>query len=190
MSSYRFIKELIKDAKKVTKNADEADELQNLAKNYVQTYDDIDYYKNYTDILDSKPRETEVVYGNPEIGYNYTKDPYEIEKLENDAYNESDYLIKNKARRQRAEINDLLEAILLNKQAQENSKKLAINQAINAREYNYPNYLNFNDYSYVRHMNKRLYDNRIRNGIETDKYKKSNIPYLNNKEDDFNDLPF
>lgn len=166
MSSYRFIKELIKDAKKVTKNADEADELQNLAKNYVQTYDDIDYYKNYTDILDSKPRETEVVYGNPEIGYNYTKDPYEIEKLENDAYNESDYLIKNKARRQRAEINDLLESIILNRQKQANSRKLAVDQAINARKYDYPDYMNFRDDPYVNYINKLLYENRIRNDWE------------------------
>lgn len=166
MSSYRFIKELIKNAKKVTKNADEAAELKTLAKDLSETYDDIDYYKNYTDILDSKPRETEVVYGNPEIGYNYTKDPYEIEKLENDAYNESDYLIKDKARRQRAEMDDLLESIMLNRQKQANSRKLAIDQAINARKYDYPDYMNFRDDPYVNQINKRLYENRIKNELE------------------------
>lgn len=166
MSSYRFIKELIKNAKKVTKNADEANELQNLAKNLSETYDDIDYYKRYANVLDTKPKETEVVYGDPEIGYYYTNDPYELEVLANDAYNESDYLIKNKARRQRAEINDLLESITLNRQKQANSRKLAIDQAINARKYDYPDYMNYRDDPYVNYINKRLYENGKRNDWE------------------------
>lgn len=96
----------------------------------------------------------------------YIDDPDFMEILANDAENTAEYLGKRNIRRQRAEINDLLESITLNRQKQANSRKLAIDQAINARKYDYPDYMNYRDDPYVNYINKRLYENGKRNDWE------------------------
>lgn len=165
MSNYRFIKELIKNAKKVTKDVNEATQLKNLAKDYIQTQDDIKYNRDFSNIIKNNNPE-EIVVNYPESDYMYIDDPDFMEILANDAENTAEYLGKRNIRRTKAEINDLLESIRLNRQKQANNRKLAVDQAINARKYDYPDYMNYRDDPYVNYINKRLYENGMRNDWE------------------------
>lgn len=186
MSNYRFIKELIKNAKKVTKDADEATQLKNLAKDYVQTQDDIKYNRDFSNIIrNNNPEEIVVKY--PDSDYMYIDNPDLMQILANDAENDAEFLGKYNIRKTKAEINELLDAIRLNKQKQNNARKLQLNEAINNSNIDpLDTPFDIENHEYVYGRNKLF----RKNYLSHDKGIFEDSPEVKEYLDTYGDLPF
>ena len=126
MSSYRFIKELIKNAKKVTKDTNKADELERLAEL-------TDYNKTVSkDAIDAQ----KVLRKNaPEL------DPFDQEYADYlDNLNKERYTVghfSKEAHNSQGDLNNLLNEVIRQKQREINPKKLRLNDYINRKDPNF-----------------------------------------------------
>lgn len=133
MSNYRFIKELIKNAKKVTKNVDKAESLQesaqltdmykNLANESIQ--DNKKLIKNNKDIIEAEKLDP---------GFSIEYDNF-LDEFNRNRYQAGDF--STYARNNQLDINNLLNEIIRQKQREINPKKLRLNDYINRKDPNF-----------------------------------------------------
>lgn len=124
MSSYRFIKELIKDARKITKNTDKADELERLAEL-------TDYNKTISkDAIDAQ----KVLRKNAPDPLDQEYSDY-LDNLNNERFTVGHF--SKEAHNSQGDLNNLLNEIIRQKQREINPKKLRLNDYINRKDPNF-----------------------------------------------------
>lgn len=133
MGKWNFIKSLIKNANKVTKDADKAEVLQeyagladmykNSAKNAIQ--DNKTLIKNNKDIIEAEKLDP---------GFNSEYQDF-LDEFDRNRYLAGD--ASSSAREQQSNVNNLLNEIIRQKQREVNPKKLRLNDYINRKDPNF-----------------------------------------------------